>query len=1087
MSIAKKLTAGAAALAITAALGSTAYAQETTSDIRGVVTDDSGAPLANAMVSITDTRTGVTRTITTGPSGAYTSRNLPVGGPYTVSVASNGYQGEKVEGVTLSVGDTTDISFDLNLMGDSGDEFVVVAKRSVVADVATGPSATFNVSDIQDLPSGGRDIKDIIRLDPRVYIDETFGDGIFCAGNTNRSNSLTVDGVRQNDDFGLNGNGYPTQRLPFPYDIVEQIAVELAPFDVEYGGFTGCNVNVVTRSGGNDFSGRVSYDYVGNDFGGDSLEGAPYNGTLREKKVLSGYLEGPILEDKLFFALGYEKFQGEDGSTVGTADSNAANRVSQVTNADISAIQNIASTVYGFDAGGLNGSFDVEDERYFAKVTAYLNDQHRLEASYQHTLGNDISVTNTSTSRGNLSVSSNWYDRSEEMDVYTARLFSDWSDALSTELRITSQDRRTGQDSLGGDDFAQFEIGTPGGGTVFLGSDSFRQANELTNDIMNIRAIAEYDWNEHSFKAGYERDEYEVFNKFIPFAEGVVECNTIADFQNQTCSLDIYQNAPSNNEDDGAATFKRVIHTFFVQDDWDYTDRLDLTLGLRLDSYEVDDKPTYNPNFQLRYGIRNDDNLQSKYLLQPRLGFSYDLSENEKLSGGVARFSGGDPAVWTSNAYSNAGYLGITFGGDITGFDGFNLPQPILDAVTASGTVGNGRVDAIDPDFEIPSVWRFSMGYENIDLDLSQLKLGNGWHFGADLLYSIEQDPVVWKNLSLQRIGTAPDGRPIYQGQDLLDPDCPANVVGSTTTDLSNCSVRRDDILLTNSDHKPAIFNASTYLANEWTLGTGTDVDLSVGYSYVDAEDVNPRTSSTATSNFENVSVVDYNNLPVATSNYEVKHRFTTRLGLEHEFFNDAPTKLSLFGQLNSGRPYSYNFDTNCGSDAVAGRCNMFGDSDDSERRSLLYVPTGLNDPLIDTANSDPVALQAFLDYVAGNEDLRDYAGRIVDRNAFNSDWWGKVDLRLQQEVPLPKTLGDDKLRLILDIDNVTNLINDEWGVYREIPFGGGGYNAPIVEAELSADGSQYVITDFNAFAAQQNVNEGISVWDAQISVRYDF
>ncbi len=1083
MKFSKTLAAGAAALAVTVALGGAALAQEITSDVRGTVTTEAGAPLANATVIITDTRTGQSRTVTTDANGSFAARNLPVGGPYTVSATADGYQGERIENLSLNLGDTQNLTFDLAAAGDAGDEIIIVGTRTVAGTVAPGPAATFSAADFEALPSVDRDIKDVISADPRVYIDSTNSNGIQCAGNNNRYNSLTVDGVRQNDDFGLNGNGYPTQRLPFPFDIVQAVNVELAPIDVEYGGFTGCNINVVTRSGGNDFHGRVSYEYIDPDFSGDSLEGSPINFTNQERKSYSGFLSGPIVRDKLFFSFAYEKVEEQGASsTTGPTGSGLDNELPEITLQDVTDIQNISQSVYGFDAGTFGGNFPVEDERYFLKLVGYLNEKHRAEVSYQYTLGNTIRVQNTFRDR--LGLSSNWYDRSERLEVYTGRLYSDWTDNFSTELRITSQDRVTGQDSIGGADFAQFEIDTAGGGTVYLGSDPFRQANALTGDIMDYKLLGEYNRGPHTYKFGYERNEYDVFNKFVPFSEGIAQCASIADFQNQTCTLSIYQNAPSNLEDDGAAKWDRNLNALYVQDTWSATPAVDVTVGLRYDWYDVDAVPTYNPNFEARYGFRNDNTLDGKGLLQPRIGFDWDAGEGLDVYGGIGVFSGGDPAVWVSNAYSNDGFLGITFGGDLTGFDGYNLPQPILDAVTASGNQGQGRVDALGPDYKIPAVVRSGIGFKKDGLDLSQFHLGSDWTWGMDFLYSITRDPVIWQNISLNRIGTAPDGRPIYQGQDLLDPDCPANVVGSTTTDLANCSVRRDDIILTNSNENPKVLSVSTYAANSWELPWQTDLDLSIGYAYLDAEDVSPATSSTATSNFENIGVADYNNPTVATSDYEIKHSIKVRAQFKKEFAPDWVTRLSFFGRMNSGSPYSYTFDTNCGSDAIAGRCNMFGDSDDSERRSLLYVPRGGNDPLIDYVNSDPAALDAYIAFIQANDELAAYAGRIAPRNAFNNGWWGRVDMRLSQEIPLPKTLGDDKLLVTFDVRNLTNLLNDEWGIFNERRYNDFGRVA-LVEAELSPDGSQYVIRRFNG--TQDRRSTSLSTWRAQVGIRYDF
>jgi molybdopterin/thiamine biosynthesis adenylyltransferase len=159
-----------------------------------------------------------------------------------------------------------------------------------------------------------RDLKDIVRLDPRVYLDESFNDSIQCAGAHPRFNSLTVDGIGLNDGFGLNSNGYPTQQMPFPFDAIQNISVELAPFDVEYGSFTACNINAVTKSGTNEFHGSAFYDYGDDSLVGDQSEGDEYNAPAFEEKRYGFTLGGPILKDRLFFFGAYEKFEGPGAS-----------------------------------------------------------------------------------------------------------------------------------------------------------------------------------------------------------------------------------------------------------------------------------------------------------------------------------------------------------------------------------------------------------------------------------------------------------------------------------------------------------------------------------------------------------------------------------------------------------------------------------------------------------------------------------------------------------------------------------------------------------------------------------------------------
>lgn len=351
MSMWKKFAGGVAFSAMAAALVQPAMAQETTSGIGGTVSLADGTAAANAKVVITDTRNGLTRTVTTGVTGSFDFRNLNVGGPYSVSVSAPGQQPTRVDGVSISLGQAT--SLNLQFSGAAAADVVVVTAQQVnAAPVAIGPSSVFSLADLETQPAINRDIKDVVRADPRVYLDETAGggagtDGIQCGGASPRFNSLTVDGIGLNDGFGLNSNGYPTERMPFPFDAINQVSVELAPYDVQYGGFTACNINAVTKSGTNNFHGGFFFDYTNDSLRGNSIEGRQIFVPDFEEKRYGASFGGPIIQDRLFFFGAYEKFEGSNLFLRGPEGSGQPNIITGFTQAIYDQIVNGASTIYG--------------------------------------------------------------------------------------------------------------------------------------------------------------------------------------------------------------------------------------------------------------------------------------------------------------------------------------------------------------------------------------------------------------------------------------------------------------------------------------------------------------------------------------------------------------------------------------------------------------------------------------------------------------------------------------------------------------------------------------------------------------------
>jgi len=281
-------------------------AQETTATIRGKVFDANGAIVANALVEVQDLRTSIIRSFSTNNSGTFLATRLPPGGPYKVTVDST----RSVTVAEISIADIYNMTIDMGAE-QSIEEIVVTAQSGEIVDVATGPSATFSSFDLETSIAFNRDIVDVYGIDPRINVDnEDDGFEINCAGKHPRFNSVTLDGVSYNDRFGLNSNGYSTAvGMPFPFDAIQQIAVELAPFDVTYGGFSACNINAVTKSGSNEFDGQVFYEWTSDGLRGDSLEGDSRDfSTAAFNERNAGFsIGGPIIKDKLFFFAAYEE------------------------------------------------------------------------------------------------------------------------------------------------------------------------------------------------------------------------------------------------------------------------------------------------------------------------------------------------------------------------------------------------------------------------------------------------------------------------------------------------------------------------------------------------------------------------------------------------------------------------------------------------------------------------------------------------------------------------------------------------------------------------------------------------------------
>ena len=620
-----------------------------------------------------------------------------------------------------------------------------------------------------------------MRVDPKAWVDPTNSDALEVAGVNNRYNTITVDGVRQNDDFGLNNNGYPTQRSPLSVDAIEAVSVLTAPFSVEYSFFRGSTINMVTKSGTNEFTGSAFY-YTGD----DSLLGDETKDTevdlVFDEEIYGGTLGGPIIKDNLFFFLSYEKLEREAPQDIGPAGSGFPVQVPGVTQAEYDQVRQIGLDVYNFDVGETLASAPEQDEKILAKLDWNINDSHRASLAYQRTEGNELIVNTTNNNAGTnrLGAPSNWYDRAILMETASLQLFSDWNEYFSTEVKLARKEVDTAQVSLFGTDFGEMIIQTPSGGQMFIGSDEFRHANELTNDVDSIKLKGNFFLGDHTIMVGYEREMLDIFNVFVPRSQGQWRFASIDDFEAQVATSLSYGNAFTNDAADGAATFGYDVDSVYFQDEWQATPDLKFQAGVRMDIFSGDDVPLLNTNFAGRYGFNNQQTLDGRDLMMPRIGFNWQWTPQTTVYGGWGIFGGGTPNVWVSNSFSNDGVTVVRvdvpdedlpeLDPSLIGGNGFDIPQAVLDFNAAQR--GDGPVNAIDPNFEIPSQYRWNLGIQHTlpwDIEMT-----------ADIIYSRVKDEVLWQDIRLEQIATAPDGRPIYgpaagRPHGLVDPGLPAD------------------------------------------------------------------------------------------------------------------------------------------------------------------------------------------------------------------------------------------------------------------------------------------------------------------------
>ncbi|WP_394729990.1 carboxypeptidase regulatory-like domain-containing protein [Altererythrobacter sp. GH1-8] len=1139
-----KYLLAASAVSLTAATAfapTAAHAQQITSGIEGRVTSEDGAPLGGASVVITDTRTGQTRTLEAGADGNFRAVSLVPGGPYTITATASGYEGQTVEGVNTSVSGNTSLSFRLasTATGDSDNVIVVSGARAGVTQLAVGPGQSFGADALEGFPSISRDIRDIVRLDPRVSLERSSEvDRISCLGGNDRSNSFTVDGIIQSDSFGLTDTPFAARSaLPVPFDVVRETSVEFAPFDVEYGQFTGCTINVITKSGGNDFHGSAFFTFRNDDLRGDTVDGRDASTLPFEEKRWGATLSGPIIKDRLFFFVGYEETDLPDPFDRGPEGSGLANEVDFVTQAQFDEFAQIARDVYGQDVGGYPRITPDASTRYFARVDALITDGQRLELSYQKL---DEAFVTSDTGSNNLTGINSFNEQGTLSDYYSARLYSDWTDNFSTEISFARSDITDRQGPFGFNEqqdenptvrLAVGVVGPGDNGLLTTGPGIFRSANALEQTIDQFKAKANLLAGDHEFTLGFEVNKADFYNLFAINATGTLFFQNLDDFREGlltngsgfpsgfTGADDVVDNeidgaaiasTGSGDINEAAAEFSRTIWTAYVQDQWQLTDQLNVLIGGRVDWYSGD-APRANPLFLQRYGYTNATSFgRFDPLFLPRLGFTYDLFnegffEGTVIKGGIGVFGGGDPTVWFSNAFSNTGFstaegttldaacaglardangqIDVVVNGVFTG-----IPQCAIDAGSAVAAQGAAPVQSTDPNFKLPSVVRANIGLETT-FGADEGFFSN-WNLNLDYIYSKFRNPVNWVDLTYALDyragdnGFLVDGRPVYSSIDPLIAGCDATYVSpgvwKGVTDVCFNTRREDEYMLTNAgsfeSHVASIILSKNFQGGLFTEAGNFRVNL--GYAWTDAENRREARSSTASSNFGKSATFDVLDPAVSPSNYQTRHVATFAANLREEFFGDYGTELGLVFVARSGRPYSLTFDG-----------APFTELSSSRDQQLLYVPSGVNDPNVSPL-SDAASVQSLIDYVAASG--CDYTpGETIKRNTCRSDWYFDMDLRIAQELPGPgKFFGiEDRFTLFADFDNVLNMLDNSWNVFRSVPGGtfgaGDGALVDVVDGGFDSEG-RYRISGFNP-DDRDNVGTSASVWKIQVGVRYEF
>jgi len=1055
----------------------------TTSAINGRIFGAGSESLPGATVVAIDVPTGSQYGTVTDLDGYFRLPNMNVGGPYKVTISFVGYEPFVKDGIYLQLGQTLKLDVNLSEQATAIKGVEIVAQQNDVFDGnRTGAETAISLQTIQSLPSVGRNLSDFTRLTPQAKVTQL--GGVEIAGSNNRYNSIYIDGAVNNDVFGLTNqgtNGGQTGISPFSVDIIDQISIQIAPYDIKLGGFAGAGINAVTRKGTNEFSGSAYFVLRNEGMAGKT----PTDDDEVERKKLNDFssttygfrLGGPIIENKLFFFMNAEIQKDETPQPFDFATYNGevtADQLTQLSNKLVG---------YGYDPGAYTDVIrSLEGTKLFGRIDWNINKVHKLMVRHQYTKGISTSPSNSSTT--NLRFANSGVYFPSTTNTTAIELKSNISSDMSNSLIIGITSVKDDRDPIGGN-FPYVRI-KDGNSNIYFGSEEFSTGNELNQNIYTLTDNFELYRGKHTFTFGTHNELYDMYNLFIRQNFGSYQFNSISDFLSDAPAyqFDRTFSAVDNITGDGsqaAAVFKALQLGFYAQDEIQVNDKLKVTAGLRFDIPMFLDTPRENKDFNDNVipileengwdteGAKTGQMPDVAIMINPRAGFNYDVKGDKTLQirGGAGLFTSRIPYVWPGASFQNnavmTGGMRVTAAGS---------PELIFNPDWNSQpsippTQPSGQVDIFAKEFKFPKVFRTSLAVDK--------KLPWGLVATVEAIYTKTLNNVLYYNLRYEKTGNltgSGDDRPIWSRIDLgKDP----------VTDKNRAYT---DIILGTNTSEGSSYNITAQLQKTFENGFAG----SLAYTYGATTSMNDGVSSQNSSQWRVPNVRGKNDIDLATSDFSPGHRIVGYASYKLEYLNHLATSISLFYTGQSGDLYSYGY--------ADGSSKYLGE--DNQSLELIYVPKNQDDiNLIDKVDANGnvtlSAEQQWADldaFINGDDYLSERRGQYAERNSSRVPFMNIFDFRIAQDFYMQAGGKRNTLQVALDIFNIGNMLNKDWG---RIYYASGAYynNYPLIKMEgFEADnttpkysftkpkGEVWAIDDSGILSSR---------WQGQITLRYIF
>ena len=1094
----KKFFKNVALVATMLFAGVVAYAQMTTSAVNGRIVDESGEPLAGAVVILVHTPSGSQYYAVANNDGRYTIEGVRPGADFTIEVSFLGCQTVKYTDVTLNLGETYKQDVTLT-SGEQLAEAVLVVSASKFTTEKTGASTNISSRQMTSMPMINRSISDVAKLSP-------YANGMSFAGGDGRSTNFTVDGSNFNNNFGLSDK-LPGGGNPISLDAIEELQVVVAPFDVRQTNFIGGGINAITKSGTNTVKGTVYTYFQNQDLRGNKINGNDLGDRAKESKTVYGFtVGGPIIKNKLFFFLNYEttkqpgqviKYRANKGG-----EANKGN-VSRTTLDDLKTVQEYMKTKYGYDTGSYTDfPGDESNNKLLARIDWNVAKGHRVSLRYNYTKNTAWNAPNGNSSDtgyrlngtyrvGNESMAfaNNMYSMDNKVSSISFDYNAKINDKVSNQLLVTYsniEDIRGSSSSA----FPHVDIIKKNSEGVWqpymsLGYELFTWNNGVHNKVWTVKDDVTYLMGNHKIVAGFSYEHQFANNAYMRNGAGYyryawTDEATITDVLNGTPeSFAVTYGWNGELNPNAQVTFNQI--GLYVQDEWNVNDQLKLTYGVRFDDLLFDESDIATnkaiAGYTFRDGLTIDTGKwpNNRVQISPRVGFVYDVKGDNtlKFRGGTGLFQGRLPLVYFTNTPTNAGlvqnsvqYKSTWASGDLVSkndklhafdsgmitnvnemIDKLGLQKELTDANHVAGSTMSG----VDPNFKMPQIWKTSLAVDyqvpaSFPLTVTAEGIFN------KTIYGVVVDNINVDNCDTWAHFSGPDDRLIY----------PAN------KGLINAG--KNAPYLTNTTEGYGYIGNITVNAEPLK-----GLNVMAAYTRTESKEISGLPGSDPLSTWQGLYTVNGSNYAtLQRSQYVVPDKIIASVDyhfpvLTGQFGYDMDFGLFYTGMTSSGYSYCYTNDIN----------------GDGVNNDLMYIYAKGSDINWKDASTADASAKAYDAFVAQDKYLRSHKGQYAEAYAARAPWVNRIDFRWAHNFSFKTGKQVHLLQFTIDLLNAGNLINSKWGVYQNSAICG---NNRILKYEgVNASNEPTFSWATEATKTYDYIVDSSQCWQLQFGLRYKF